>query len=409
MLNKKIIYFLIIVFSLISFFIYISYWQKDISQKIEVYSSGIKYPLWLLDTDGLNMLSVIILKDKEFCHIEIFDQNGNLLLEKGKKKIFSIRYSKTAFFENIIIGSIYFNVSLTRVISTFLYIFFISLSFMVITSLYFKNVEKTKKLLELNEELSEANEELEQTIRELEQTQESLIISEKMAALGKLMLNIAHDINTPIGIIFTASTEIENILESNRTDKETLKQLSKIIIKNSQKIAEIISSLKKTAIHEVSDNFSKFNIKELVEDIVDTLSLNLKKNNIKTIIDVDDKNIFSNPGVIAQILMNLISNTVDHAFKDEKSEKIISISAEVNKKHLKIIVSDNGVGIDEKIQRKIFDPFFTTDKEKGTGLGLSIVHQLVVKILKGHIEVKSDKGKGTTFIIIIPLKEENNG
>ncbi|WP_241229942.1 sensor histidine kinase [Thermosipho globiformans] len=409
MISKKPIYFLIILFSLLSFCLYLTFWHKDITQKIEVYSSGIEYPLWLLDIDNLDLLSTVILKDKEFCHIEIFDQNGNLLLEKGKKKIFSIRYSKAAFFEDIIIGTIYFDISLNRVISTFLYILLISLSFMIIASLYFKNAEKNEKLLELNEELSETNEELEQTIRELEQTQESLIISEKMAALGKLMLSVAHDINTPIGIIFTASTEIENILESNITDKETLKQLSKIIIKNSQKIAEIISSLKKTAIHEVSDNFSKFNIKELVEDIVDTLSFNLKKNNIKTIIDVDDKNVFSNPGAIAQILMNLINNTVDHAFKSEKAEKIISISAEVNKKHLKIIVSDNGVGIDEKIQRKIFDPFFTTDKEKGTGLGLSIVHQLVVKLLKGHIEVKSNKGKGTTFIIIIPLKEENNG
>ncbi|OOC37583.1 histidine kinase [Thermosipho melanesiensis] len=271
--------------------------------------------------------------------------------------------------------------------------------FYIIVLLLLKNLATNKKLMDINEELFETNEELEENLKELERTQESLITSEKLAAIGKLMVSIAHDMNTPIGIIYTAATELENKLDDDN------KELVNIIIKNAQKISQLIKSLKKTTFYEISNNKSYINIKELVEDIITTLSPKLKEKNIKAVLDIDDVEIYSNPGAISQIIMNIVSNAVVHAF-DKSDNNILTILACRKSKNLEIIIKDNGKGIDEKLQRKIFEPFFST-KGVGSGLGLSIVHHLVTKVLNGAIFLESKKDEGTTFKIIIPIEVED--
>ncbi|WP_088368920.1 sensor histidine kinase [Thermosipho sp. 1070] len=399
MVNKKSLTFLVVLITVITIFLYFSFWKNQINEKLKIYTKSIEYPLWLLDNEELERTLKLITNDSEILGVEIFNFNGNKLIKKIKNlPVIYRNYSFPIYFENIFIGNVIFYVSYKKVIFTSAYLIFISALFYIIALLLLKNVNINEKLFETNEELLETNEELEENLKELERTQQSLVTSEKMAAIGKLMVSIAHDINTPIGIIYSAATEIEN-----RINDDDLKELVKIIIKNSQKISNLIKSLKKTTFYEITNEKSKINIKEFVDDIITTISPKLKEKNIKIIKDIDDVSVYSNPGAISQILINLIDNAIFHAF-DKKNNNIITISAHIiSSKKLEITIKDNGKGIDEKIQRKIFEPFYST-KEKGSGLGLSIVYHLVTEILKGVINVESKKCKGTIFKIIIPVE-----
>lgn len=409
-MKKKVINILLLSILILAFVIYLLFWKNDMSKKIEFYVSSLEYPLWLLDINEIERISSVILEDHEINKIEILDHKGQLLFnnESSNHKLL-IKYSKTVFFEGVFLGTINLYIYPIRIINSLIVIIILYSLFYSIVSLYLKNSEKAKKLMKLNNDLIQTNEELEETLAELEKTQEVLINSEKMAALGKLMINIAHDINTPTGIIYSSATEIQNRLNNkNNIEKneiEIIQKLVEIIIKNAQKIAKFVQSLKRTTFHEVSDTNSYFNIKDLISDVLETLSPKLKRNNLKILLDLDDKVIFSNPGAIAQILMNLIDNAINHAFK-EKNNNILTISAHVNKNILKLIISDNGIGISKDLKQKIFEPFFTTDFKNGTGLGLSIVHHLVVNTLKGNIELETEENKGTTLIITIPIKKE---
>jgi signal transduction histidine kinase len=110
------------------------------------------------------------------------------------------------------------------------------------------------------------------------------------------------------------------------------------------------------------------------------------------------------PGELGQVITNLIENTLLHAFPD-KAPGIVTITGkQLPEERVEIRFSDNGVGMTGETARKIFDPFYTTQfGHGGTGLGLSITQGAVNNVLGGSITVESEKGKGTTFIIELPL------
>jgi two-component system NtrC family sensor kinase len=124
--------------------------------------------------------------------------------------------------------------------------------------------------------------------------------------------------------------------------------------------------------------------------------------------DADIKPIECYPGKINQVFMNILHNAIQ-AMNEKKGgeEKNITIKTYKNDRDLFISIKDNGVGIPEKIKNKIFDPFFTTKQVgEGTGLGLSIAHS-IIKSHNGEIQIKSEEGKGTEFIIILPLSQSH--
>lgn len=119
--------------------------------------------------------------------------------------------------------------------------------------------------------------------------------------------------------------------------------------------------------------------------------------------------VYTIPGALAQILINLIDNVLMHAF-DENEEGTMLIKAEKiitdeGKEVIKITFTDNGKGMDEKTKKHAFEPFFTTKPGVGTGLGLSIVYTLVVEKLGGEIDLESLPATGTKIIIKIPEKK----
>ncbi len=295
-----------------------------------------------------------------------------------------------------------------------------------------------EKKRHINDLLKSKNEELSSIISQLKDTQQQLIQSEKMASLGTLTAGIAHEINNPINFVFTGANslkkdfdDIEVILnkinELDPKDKNLKTKLEEIkILKKKhyfdeaiEAVPEIILGIKDGAARTAEiiaglRTFGRTDYEKYVPmDIHESIdaSLLILKNKYKNIINIQrnyNKNIPKiecNPGQISQVIINLLVNAIDAIFETKK-ENNGNIVIRTNFKNSMLIVSikDNGAGIPDHIKAEIFDPFFTTKKiGKGTGLGLSISYGIIQEH-KGKMEVFSEEGKGTEFIISLPEK-----
>ena len=255
----------------------------------------------------------------------------------------------------------------------------------------------------------------------LKRTQKQLVQSEKMAALGRLVAGVAHEINTPIGVGITAAShmadETEDIIKLYNNDQmkrddledylEMIWDTSDMILKNLNNASELISNFKQVAVDRTDNKKRKFNLKDYLRDVLVSLKPKLNNTNHKVKINgPDDLKVDTYPGAISQIITNFTVNSLRHAFEDKESGMIeINIAEKDNVVELKY--SDNGRGMDEEEQEKMYEPFYTTKRgEGGTGLGLNLVYNLVTSTLNGKIDCESNPGQGTTFAIKFP-KEGN--
>ena len=255
----------------------------------------------------------------------------------------------------------------------------------------------------------------------LQRTQKQLVQSEKMAALGRLVAGIAHEINTPIGVGITAAShivdetkEIIDLYNDNEMKREDLEKYletmwdtSDMILKNLDNASELISNFKQVAVDRTDNKKRKFKLKGYLKDVLVSLKPKLKNTNHKIKINgADDLEVDTYPGAISQIITNLTVNSLRHAFEDQ-DKGVIEISILEKDKVVELKYSDNGRGMSSNEQEKIFDPFYTTKRgQGGTGLGLNLVYNLVTSTLNGKIECESTPGEGTTFTILFP-KEGN--
>jgi signal transduction histidine kinase len=275
-----------------------------------------------------------------------------------------------------------------------------------------------KRVIERNEQLETANEELNITLETLRRTQAQLVQSEKMVALGGLVAGVAHEINTPMGVSVTAASYLaQNTKEfwsryqtnqMKRSDLEKYLNVSdetcKIILVNLDRATELIKSFKQVAVDQSSEIRRSFKVKKYIGEVLLSLKPKLKKTKLEIVVQCDDDlTIDSYPGALAQIITNLVMNSITHAY-DENSEGRITFRISQNNQELTFSFSDDGKGITSANKAKIFDPFFTTKRANGgTGLGLHIVYNLVTQTLGGTIECESKPGQGTTFIIVFPI------
>jgi len=284
-----------------------------------------------------------------------------------------------------------------------------------------QNDELKNRVNSRTDALKESNQELLSTLEKLHQFQDQLVETEKMASLGDMVAGIAHEINTPIGLGVTASSLLgdkHNEIKQafiNKTLKSS--QLNKfltdgeeniaIIFRNLERAANLISSFKKVAVDQSSAESRSFNIAELLDEVLLTLSAKLKSAHVNvTVNSPKDLNITSKPGPINQILINLILNSIHHAF-EERGCGEITINIMYLSDQLHITYSDDGVGIDEKIKTKIFDPFTTTKRGSGgSGLGMHLVYNLVTQALDGNIQMESEQDNGVYFDITFPVESK---
>ena len=271
--------------------------------------------------------------------------------------------------------------------------------------------------------LKESNQELLTTLEKLHQFQGQLVESEKMASLGDMVAGVAHEVNTPIGLGVTASTllldrikELKDAFENKTLKSSQLKRFLtegdenvSIIYRNLNRAADLISSFKKVAVDQSNEEDRQFDVKELIDEVLLTLAPQLKKQPVSIeILCPDNLIVTSKPGPINQILINLIINSILHAF-DGIEDKLITINVMNLSDQLSISYSDNGNGVDPSIKNKIFDPFITTKRGSGgSGLGLHLVYNLVTQALGGHIHLESDNEQGVLFEINFPVKISKN-
>ncbi|WP_064662709.1 sensor histidine kinase [Pseudoalteromonas sp. MQS005] len=270
-------------------------------------------------------------------------------------------------------------------------------------------------------ELDIVNRELDATIKQQQQLQEGLIEAQKLSSLGLLVAGVAHEMNTPIGgaVISVSNADMalnklneamkqgltKSTLESTTTSIGENLALAKI---NLNKTAVLVKSFKKMAIDRHNDEFIACDIEKIIEELLLSLNSRLKNSPIKVkTVFLLNKQIISLPGIISQVVENLVVNALNHAF-DEKQEGVIEIKVEqASNNRVRLSVSDNGKGVDGEIKADIFEPFYTTARGKGnTGLGLYMVYQWVTQVLKGdiklHSEPQSDTYFKTQFIITLP-------
>ncbi|MDX2431541.1 MAG: ATP-binding protein [Bacteroides sp.] len=291
-------------------------------------------------------------------------------------------------------------------------------------------VKQKKEIEDKNKVLEDQSEELRSMLENLKLTQSQLVQSEKMASLGQLVAGIAHEINNPVTFISAGVDSLGANLEEVRqvldiyhritpnNSKEKLKEIEELKeqIDYKQAVREInilIESIKTgtertTQIVKGLRTFSRLDEDVLkVADIHDGLDSTLillrnkYKHRIEIVKDYGDIPLFECfPGQLNQVFMNILSNAIDAI--EEKG--IITISTSKFNGFIRISIKDTGSGIPENIKAKIFDPFFTTkDVGEGTGLGLSISHGIIEKH-NGSIKVKSEAGKGSEFIILVPVR-----
>ncbi len=292
--------------------------------------------------------------------------------------------------------------------------------------------ELEKQVGERTSEITRQKEELENTLKDLKATQSQLVHSEKMASLGELTAGIAHEIQNPLNFVNNFSELNKELLqelkeEMSKGNIEEVDALANDIISNEEKInlhgKRADSIVKGMLQHSRTSTGQKelTDVNELCDEYLRLAYHGLRAKDksfnteMKTDLDPALPKIKIIPQEIGRVILNLITNafyTVQQKQKQtsQKPEDYHpSVSVQTisgTGEFIKIIVSDNGNGIPQNIVDKIFQPFFTTKPTgEGTGLGLSLSYD-IMKAHGGDIRVESTEGKGTTFILELPKKQD---
>jgi PAS domain S-box-containing protein len=267
-------------------------------------------------------------------------------------------------------------------------------------------------------EMRKAKDAAEAALRNLRETQNSLIEAEKLAALGRLVAGVAHEVNNPIGISLTVASSLERKtamftdevergdLRRSRLNEflQTSRDASSQLVANLNRAAELIQSFKQVAADRNYSDQRTFDLGDLTEQVALSLRPGLRKHRLTLTVDCQPNlTMNSYPGPYGQVLTNLFLNSVAHAFPDGRPGTVDIQARESGKDNVEILFSDNGCGMSLDVRRRAFDPFFTTRRDQGgTGLGLHIVYSIVTNRLGGRLDLDSEPGKGTRIRIILP-------
>ncbi|NVJ52645.1 MAG: PAS domain-containing sensor histidine kinase [Campylobacteraceae bacterium] len=257
--------------------------------------------------------------------------------------------------------------------------------------------QQTAKLLELNQTLEQR---VAKEIEKNEEKQKLLFWQSRMASLGQMLANIAHQWRQPL-------TELTLTLFNVK--KAVKKENAKEIDEYYKESLEIINNMSKT-IDDFSNFFNpnkekeEFCLKSSIEEALSITKKMLEKNSIEIKTSLEKVNIFGVSNEFSQILINLLQNSTD-AFKDKKINKKISIKNFTDNDYAIIEFKDNAGGIEEKTLDKVFEPYFTTKHQSnGTGLGLFMSKMIIEKSLNGKISLENCYD-GIIITIKLPLEK----
>lgn len=237
--------------------------------------------------------------------------------------------------------------------------------------------------------------------KDQELLKEKLYHSEKLAALGRLLAGVAHELNNPLAVILGNS----ELLTLGDLDERVGKRIQ-TIIKAAERCKKIVANLLSFS-RKTQPNKEQVNLNTVIEATLEFKNNELKLNNIDLVKELDEKlpDTLVDPTQFQQVLLNLLENA-QHALLQNPREKTVKIKTYSQADKTFIQVADNGGGIPPENLNKVFEPFFTTKEVgKGTGLGLSVVHG-IIEGHQGDMQVESKLGAGTTFTIQLPILQE---
>jgi PAS domain S-box-containing protein len=281
------------------------------------------------------------------------------------------------------------------------------------------NNELESRVDQRTEELARSKQALELSLLNLQRAQDQLVESEKLAALGQLVAGVAHELNTPMGNGLMAVTTIGDRLKDFRTLAERglrrselesflqyVQQSTDIAASNLLRSAELVRSFKQVAVDQTSSQRRSFELGEVVREVVTMLEPTIRLTPYRVELNVTEGlQLDSFPGPVGQVLGNLINNALIHAFDGRLVGTITVEAAALDAQQLRMVVRDDGCGIDPSLRRRVFEPFFTTRMGRGgTGLGLHIAYNIVTHLLGGSIDLEGQPGRGSAFVIVLPYR-----
>ena len=234
--------------------------------------------------------------------------------------------------------------------------------------------------------------------------------AEQLASLTTLAAGVAHEIKNPLGSISIYVQLIEKIIKKNIDNDcqcyKDFKEYSDIIKEEISRLEETINSFL-FSVRKLELDIEDVNINDLILSTLSFLKYEIEKNNISIDIKFDKDNLILrlDEKYIKQSLINIIQNAIDAMSENKDNNKKIYIKLRTIDNYAVISIKDTGIGMKEETLNKIFEPYFTT-KRHGTGLGLTNVVR-IIEAHNGNISIESEYGKGSEFIIKLPLQQEN--
>ena len=275
------------------------------------------------------------------------------------------------------------------------------------------------QVTKLNKELARRTLQAEEAVQKLKSAQDQLVQAEKLASLGALVGGIAHEINTPVGVALSCATHListtehlQKLYEADDVGVEDFEAFldktqkgASLVVSNCQRAAELIGSFKQVAVDRISVERQSFDLGQKIQETLTSLGPQIKIPGYDVSLECPPGLMVQGyPGIISQIISNLVMNAVIHGFYQVPKGRISIVVRMLDDGQISLTVADDGNGILPEHLDRVFDPFFTTKMgQGGSGLGLNIVYNLVTGPLGGAIAVASTMGQGTEFVIVFPV------
>lgn len=279
---------------------------------------------------------------------------------------------------------------------------------------------KTRRMLaQARDAAIEGRRRAEKTLGDLREAQEQMILQEKMASLGSMVAGVAHEVNTPVGLAVTGASQLRTETASilalaaqgqlrRSTFDEYLKvvdELATLIEKNATRAAELIQSFKEVAVDQSSDARRPFDLRAYATEVLASLAPRIRHAGHRVEMAVPDGiEMDGHPGAMAQIVTNLVINSIVHAYADGQRNGTLRLAARVlDGDRVELAYSDDGRGIPRELWPRIFEPFFTTRRGTGgSGLGLHLLYNIVTVRMGGTVRVGAAPQGGALFTLTFP-------
>ncbi len=278
-------------------------------------------------------------------------------------------------------------------------------------------VERTAQLASAYAAEESAHNQAVATLEALRQAQSRLVQQEKLASLAQLVTGVAHEINTPIGVVITSASQLRQELRylRARLDAGQLRkselldfaamgdELGDLLLANAERIGELIGLFKKASGDTWADRAEVVDLRVCIEEVLGAFAGRLRQAGLQVGVNgAASMPLRTYPQPFIQIVQCLIENTLSHGIATNRAPEL-TIALAVAGNGARMGFADNGPGMSAEVCERAFEPFFTTRRDLGaSGLGLYIAHNLASGPLRGELALESQPGHGTTVTLTIP-------